>query len=413
MRTFWTIVVLTVIVAVLSPLLSISFWLMVVVDALFVGLFIYNGLNKIPADPPHKAVLMFLGERQGIVLYEGWNFFPLYPFVFSFVLVKVEKVNYDIKRQEVRTPDRALISMEASITWIPGIGGRPDSYITYLNSGGEEGVKKIIKDVIEDRTKTWASSNREGPSTWEEAQALKDDAHEVLVKSLLGKKPEGALEPVGNPIPTNTWMRFFDTPQSEPTSYDCARRPGQPQWASKDYATGDWNWDGLQVIYDGYPTAERTELRDRVEQRRKDVRAIREGKGVFGHESLGITIVRFTVNELKVEGEVAKAAELAEKERKEREAETIELRNVSDRIGELMGKHPGLSIQEAIRLVQTERGKISKSVIEVLGASTGLGQDFLGALGFQRLPGGSQQNPPSPGGGGSGSGPSSPTPGML
>ena len=78
-----------------------------------------------------------------------------------------------------------------------------------------------------------------------------------------------------------------------------------------------------------------------------------------------------------------------------------------------MGKHPGLSIQEAIRLVQTERGKISKSVIEVLGASTGLGQDFLGALGFQRLPGGSQQNPPSPGGGGSGSGPSSPTPGML
>lgn len=335
------------------------------------------------------------------MLNEGWNFLPIYPFVFDFVLIKVEKVNYDLEPQEVRTPDRAVISVKASVTWIPGVKGSPESYIAYLNSGGEEGVKTIIHDVIEDRTKTWAGSNREGPSTWMEAQALKDDAHEVLVKSILGN----ALAPVDNPIPTNTWMRFFDSPQSEPTEYDASPRNG---WAFKDKNTGDWNWNGLQAIYGGYTPAYQLELKGKIDQRRAEVRRIREGKGDFGDESLGITIVRFSVSDVKVTGEVAKAAELEEKERRERDADTMELDNVSARIQKLRQENPEMSLPEAIRTVQIERGKISKSVIEVLGASTDIGQDFLGALGFQRMPGGGNALSGNP----SGNPAAGPTPGQ-
>ena len=331
----------------------------------------------VPANPPQKAVLMFLGKRQNVVLDEGWNFVPLYPLVFSFVLVKVGKVNYDLPPQKVRTPDRAVISVSESITWIAGIKDRPESFIAYLNSGGEEGVKKIIHDVIEDRTKTWAGSNKEGPSTWMEAQTVKDDAHEVLVKSILGD----TLAPINSPVPTNTWMRFFDSPQSEPTAYDASPRNG---WAEKDLNTGAWNWNGLQAIYDGYSPEAKLELKTKIDQRRADVRRIREGKGDFGDESLGITIVRFTVNEVKVEGEVAKAAELEEKERREREADTMEIDNISDRAAKLKTAHPELTSDQAFQIVQTERGKVGKTIIAVSGAKTDVGNDLLGLAGIIR-----------------------------
>ena len=410
MRIFFTEVVIGLLVLVFILLAKVNLWLALVVTLLLAVLFVWNGIKDVTATPPHKAILKFLGKRIGVVLNEGWNWLPLSPWIFGHIPIKVEKVTDEIPRQEVRTPDRALVTMTASIVWTPGIDDRPDSFITYLNSGGEAGVKKITHNVIEDRTKTWASSNREGPSDWESAQAMRDDVHSVLAKALLGD----ALEPVNSPIPTSTWMRFFDTPQSEPTSYDCATRPGSVSWASRDKETGDWNWRGLQTIFDSYPFDEQEELRCRIDQRRRDIKALREGTANFGHSSLGITIHQFTINELMVGGAVAAAADQAEKERKEQEADKIELQNVSDRIAELRKDHPEMSLLEAIRVVQTERGKISQSVIEVLGAATGVGQDILGALSFQKTLGGgspsapSGKNPSNPGG--RGSLPSSPPP---
>ena len=385
MRT-WCTVIVFVLLVILASILTIVHWIVSVVFLLLTtGLFVRNGIKVVPANPPHKGILTFLGKRQEVALNEGWNWLPLYSFIFNFILIKVEKVNYDPESQQVRTPDRAVISVLPSITWKPGIQGRPDSFISYLNSGGEAGVKKIIHDIIEDRVKTWASSNREGPSTWTEAQALKDDAHEVLVKALLGK----TLEPIRSEVPTNTWMRFFDKPQSEPTSYDANQKNG---WAYKNPETGDWNWNGLQDYYEKLSEDERKRIYDAVEKRRDDVRNIREGKGEFGEESLGITIIRFTINEVKVEGEVAKAAELEEKERREKQADTVEIDNFSQRATSLMKAHPGLSSEQALDVTQVILGKVSKKIVQVVGAQTGLGQDVLGALSLGSL-GGVSNNP--------------------
>ncbi len=389
MRTIVTVIVLVLILMVSGFLLLVNPWLALTCFLVLTILFIFNGIRVTPANPPHKGMLVFLGKRQEVVLDEGWNFLPLYPIIFNLILIKVEKVNYGLSPQQVRTPDKAMISILASITWIPGIKNSPESYITYLNSGGEEGVKRVINDIIKDRTKTWAASNKDGPATWVEAQSLRDDIHEVLVKSILGD----TLSRVDDEVPTNTWMRFFEKPQSEPTDYEANPRN---KWAFKGKdAEGNvvWNWNGLQAIYDA--KLDKDGLKEKVNQRKKDVKEIREGKGSFGDESLGITIIRFTVNEVRVEGEVAKAAELEEKERLERDADIVEIDNVSARVAMLRREHPEMSLEEAIRIVQIERGKISKSVIEVLGASTGLGQDFLGALGFQRMPGGQSGGNPS------------------
>lgn len=370
MRTFCTIVVLGLITVISMFLVLVNFWLALAMFVVLIATFAYNAVQTVPANPPHKAILMILGKRQNVVLDEGWNFVPLYPVIFNFILVKVEKVNYDLEPQQVRTPDRAVISISASITWIPGIENSPESYIDYLNSGGEDGVRSIIHDVIEDRIKTWAYSNTGGPSIWMEAQTLEDDTHEALVRDLLGDM----LASVDSLIPANTWMRFFDKPQSEPTEYDANPRNGWAWKGEDSEGKPDWNWDGLQKIYDSYPNSEQLKLKEQVDQRKKDIRKIRSGKGDFRYRSLGITIVRFTVNEVKVMGRVAKAAEMEEKKRRERDADKIRIDNISERAKKLMVDHPDLTLKQAFELVQVERGKVTKTIIDVTGSKTVGGQ---------------------------------------
>lgn len=318
---------------------------------------------------------MFLGKRLKTKLTEGWNWVPLYPFISNYVAINIEKKTDQFGPQNVRTPDNAVVSTSEAVVWRPGIDGSPEFYIIYLNSGGEEGVRKILRERIEDRVKTWGSSNQEGPATWKEALGLRDDAHAVLAEALLG---QDVLGPVENPIPTGTWMRFFNIPQSAPTAYDVKNG-----WASMDDA-GHWSWSGLQTIFSGYGSDAQAKLKSQVETRKKEVDRLRGARGDFGDKSLGITILGFTVNEIEVTGEVAKAAELEEKEKKERAADEIEIRNVSDRAADIRARHPDLSSEKAFEIVQTERKKVGKTIIAISGAQTALGSDLLGLAGVAR-----------------------------
>lgn len=332
----------------------------------FVGLAGYvfwKSFKKIEANPPHKGILTFLGKRQEEILDEGLNFLPWFPHIFGFIPVKVQNVVQDLSPQEVRTPDRAPIAITAAITWKPGIGGPKGkkSLIDFINSGGEEGVKKMLHNIVESRIRTWAASNQEGPSNWEEAQAMKDSALAILVKAILGD----ALNHVDDKIPTSVLLRYYSSPKSEPTNYDI--RAG---WAEE--VGGVRGWRPLdEKLQNEFSQAERDELKKRVERRMTDIAKLHEGSANFGIENLGITVVQFTVKEVKLEGEAAKAAQDAAKEQQEREADKVELNNVSDRIIELMKKHKrrGITLEQAIQLVQTERGKATKTItaVDLLG----------------------------------------------
>jgi len=354
-------------------------WLGILAFVVLATCFVRNGLQKVPANPPYKAVLLFLGKRQNVIFNEGWKWVPFHPFIFNLILINVEKKTYEFGPQKVRTPDNAVISTSEAVIWTPGIQGRPDSFITYLNSGGPEGVRKILRERIEDRVKTWATSNQEGPSDWKEALALRDDAHIVLARALLGKTDQGgALTPVDSDIPTCVWMRFFNKPKSPPTKFDIRNK-----WATMS-DDGSYNWNGLQQEFDGYSPEKKQKLEQQVEARRMEVNQLRGARGNFPDESLGITILGFSVDEIQVEGEVAKAAELAEKERREQEADVIEIDNISKRAAQLRKDHPDLSADEVFKLIQVERNKASRTIIDIGGARTDVGHDLLGLGGIIR-----------------------------
>ncbi len=348
------LIVITIIALLVSYL---SVWLAVAVFVVLTVLFFSNAIREVPNTPPSKAVVTLFKERLPEVLDEGYRILPLYPWMFGMVVVNVEKISDTLPSEKVRTPDNAEISVVPSIDFIPGIKDNPESYIAYLNNGGKEGVKKILHSLIDDRVKTWAGSNREGPSSWKEAQNMKPDVHGVLSKMLLGD----SLAEIGGDfqcVPTNTWMKFFDNPKSEPSEYDVVSG-----WAEKikdaDGKVVSFSWNGLQSEYDRYTAEQQGRLKTNIKDRRDQIKKLREGGASFGDKNLGITITRFTINEVRLEGEAAKAADKAEKERLEKVAEKTELDAVSDRVVELIQKHPGLTAGEAFKIVMLQQGKIS------------------------------------------------------
>jgi len=88
----------------------------------------------------------------------------------------------------------------------------------------------------------------------------------------------------------------------------------------------------------------------------------------FELPSLGAKFIQLFVGEIDPTGEVAKAAEKAAKERSEQEAETVELKHIRERVAELVKPiaegGAGLSPEQAVELIQTERTKVVKTVDE-------------------------------------------------
>ncbi len=326
------------------------------------ALFFCNALREIPANPPHKAVVTFWGKRQNEVLDEGYRLLPFYPLVFGYILVKTEKVNQDLGRQQVRTMDGALVSIEPSITWVPGIKDNPGSLITFLDSGGEEKVRKILSDRVKDRTKTWAGSSGGGPVSWKEALVVRDDIYDELLRSILGD----AFFPVPERlkgVPVSTLLRFFDGHRPEPTEFDVASG-----WATKvDDSLGrsiSWKWTGLEGKIGACTPPERQQLEASIKACKENTQRARNGLGRFGDESLGITIVQFTVNQVTVEGGVAETADKAERERRQGEAERIELANVCEMVTMILKAHSGMTVEKAFDIVQSERRKAKKWIFD-------------------------------------------------
>lgn len=271
------------------------------------GSFIYQGLQQIPADPPHVGVLTVLGERTRLVKKEGWRFFPFYPWWHGRILVKVAKVNQDLKEQIVRTPDLAELTIPVSITWTPD-KDNAENLIEFLNSGGESGVKTILEDIVRESLREWAFSHDEGPQTWQEAMEARYEAVAMLLKAILGEE----LTPIRLPFKTASLLRYFTTPRPRPTT-------------KKEKELCGENWENVKSVFEKLSEEERKEIQAAAEERRVAILDARQGNGKFVKPQLGIILNRLNIDEVKPKGELATAAEKLVKEEQERRGEVFEV----------------------------------------------------------------------------------------
>lgn len=301
-----------------------------------------QALRKISADPPHKGVRTIWGKRTDKTVDEGWGFFPLFPWWHGYIITNITKKNMDLEPQKVRTPDEAELAIPVSITFTPD-----SSYlIEYFNSGGEVGVKTILSDIIKENLREWAIAEDEGPQTYKEAMSSQEEATAILLKAIMGDK----LEPIPSSVPTSILLKYFNEPQKKPTESQAK------EWGK--------NWEKItEKLNQEFPDSNNFEkFKVAVKGRREEIRNARRGNGKYQKLELGIILNRLNLGEIKPIGKLAEAMELQVKEQREMEAEKTELKHVSDRVKELTTL--GFSNEQSLEIIQTERGKVVKTITE-------------------------------------------------
>lgn len=325
---------------------------------LFFGPFVLQSLRNIPNQPPQKGVLTFLGKRTKDVLDEGWNFFPFFPYLFGYVGVEVKRVSKKITVM-AKTPDRADSEIPIELTYRPlnHFLKVENGLIKFLNNGGKDGVENQLEGKIQERVREWAMADEEGPQDWEELQKSRLEALSVLTKTI-GFNHVTEIPGYAQSVPTVIWMRYFTNPR--PTKWNTVN---EEEWI-KD------KWKKVEDIILTFSDDENERLAmknlldDAIEKRRKEVQKLRSGEGEIFLEDLGIKIERLNVGEIKVLGKVAEAADERAKEKQEMEAEQQEIGNVKERIKELISPPFNYSKEQALEIVQTERGKVTKTITE-------------------------------------------------
>lgn len=303
--------------------------------------FVLQGLRKIPANPPTKAVVTLFGKRTVEIKDEGWRFFPLCPWWHGYILVNVTKKNQDFLIKSIKTPDLAEFEIPVSFTITPDC----NNLIHYLDYQGEPGVWKNLKEIVEEKLRIWAIAADEGPETAEEALAAGDDAVAILIKAIAGTE----LSKVPSPYPTTVLLKALNKPKPKP-----------PLKSEEKFGK---NWEEIAKWFEKLSPAEQKKVNKALEERKKFLAQIRRGNGTIAITSMGIILNRLNIGEIKAVGKFAEVADLVVKKRKEKEAEIVEIEYVA-KIMETLKKQLGISNEQALEILQTERGKVIKTINE-------------------------------------------------
>ena len=337
------------------------------------GGFILQGLRKILAQPPHKAIRTILGKRQdNKVVNEGFGIFPLYPWWHGFIPINVTKVNQDLPEQLVRTPDRAESSVPISLTWTPNKND-PKSLIEFLNTGGENGVKTILEDIVRERLREWAFSIDEGPKDWQELMGAREEAVAILLKAIVGKELT-AIPTSAQSIPTSIWLKYFVSPRKTLTE-------NEQRVVGKDWG----NVDKLLSTLESENPDETEKIKKAVEDRRKEIKLAQQGNGNFAFSQLGIILNRLNIGEIKPKGELAKIAEIEARETQERKGEVFEvdtdLMKARRLVEAAKEKGEDLSLQQAFQIIMEWKATREGRGFTIPGLSPAVGEILKAILG--------------------------------
>lgn len=353
-----------------------------VVEIILLGLFpvyLWYGFRTVSADPVTAAVMQLFGNYVGGLKGPGLRF---YPPGYSSVNINVTLTNKDIV-VETRVTDRSLIRVEIGITFKPNTKDG-DETVNFIKAGKETGAFNILNDVVSTAIRQWATSPEEGPATWVDAVASREEALVVLLQAVNGnailgnsdeeiEKTRIILQRIGIPLVILYKRKTF--PRKKPNEIEAAQWGGM--WNGKNHKDGkDRDWEIYEDRIVGLSTAEIVILETSLKCVREHLRTARQGNADIAIKDLGVILTRLNIKETQPLGEVARAAEKQAKEEQERLGEITELNHVAERIKELVSK-AGIPPALAAEMVQTERGKVIKNIQE---NKYNLAPDIIAAL---------------------------------
>jgi len=346
------------------------------------AIIIIQGIVFIPNKPITEAVITKYGQicwkepGKTVAKSHGYRFLFLRGIIYNYILIPIEKINFDLGKQKVTTPDNAISFVPAQCTYTPGskkstlkasdkeeiIEDTAYNFYNFLKAGGKEGVENILKDQIAEKIRIWASSEKEGPKTWEDLRGAGDEAISVLIKLIAGD----TLEPINFEVYTWKLFQFYGM-----VSF-C---PEKGKTEIKEREEIEKKIEALEALSPGGKQS----LKERVKGRWDIILSLRRGNGTQEIPSLGITLNRFNIGEVELDKRIQQAIENSSIEIAEARAEKIELDNIRARIFEIMFvineetgkpetddegnlKRTGISEQSAIELIQSERGKVPKTI---------------------------------------------------
>ena len=316
-----------------------------------IAAFILQGYRKIPSNPSHVGQLTKWGKKiNGKSLSEGWNFLPLYPLWYGYILINMERKTFTVIAESTRTPDLADSKTEGTFTFRP----IRELLCNYIDSGKEEGVKKQLYGKIEEKIREWAMNPEGGPSTWIELNQSKLEAVSVLVTKI-AKNSITEIPEYAQTVPTWIWLRYYSQP-----------KPKKFLINENDWAENDWEKVkiALREIESTNGTNAVENLKIAVKKRREEIEDLRTGNGKIIIDDLGIVLERLNIGNIDVLGEVAKHADQEAKEEMERKAEALEVENILKRVSEFMAAPYNFSSEAALEAVLVNMGKIPKTISE-------------------------------------------------
>lgn len=333
------------------------------------GYIIVVGLMDIPADPPHVGLLTVWGERVPVLLSEGLALLPnFWPFNVGAIVVSVEKKNFDFEFTDVRCRNATdadgkpvtdpsaptaggAVTVKVSVTLSPDYtaidrDGNPcgaKRVMGYLNHGRMDGVRSILDDTLSEATRHLA-----GLYDWETfmfmkaplAVALLAKISDIDFKRLPRKESNGDFSENVNDITPERYAKFEEI-----------------ELAPLEYLFGD----DLKALE---PAERKKEQQRRLVEIEIFLKLARQS-GVSDIIDLGVHIARLNVSHIVPEGDLAKDAEGAAREKKQREAETFDIDT-----GILLAqkyldfaKDGSVTAAEALQLTRIDRKRATEQVI--------------------------------------------------
>lgn len=321
----------------------------IVILLFLIGAFILQGLQKIPV--PYVGLITIWGKRKqdeqqkSVYVGEGWHFLPLFPYWYNVILINMERVTFTVTMETAMTPDREFSRVPVTLTY----SKNKDKLYEFISSGKDDGVQKQLYGKIEERIREWCMDSDGGPVDWIELQKSRLEGTSVLAKKIAGNSL-AEVPYFAQDIPTWIWLRYYSKPR--PT----VLLENEKAWGEK--------WEKVTEFEASLGIDKVNELKVEVDKRRIQIDKLRTGTGTIEVADLGIIIERLNIGNIDPLGDVAEAADKEAKEEQERKAEALEIKYVIERIKQFMEAPCFFSAEQALEAVQTERGKVPKTIQE-------------------------------------------------